>query len=359
MTFYYRAGAPIPLGDAGTVEFASDEGNLRDALEEAIAEASGPDRRDGAVSLSMSYGEPKDYLRLMSKLQNRLNGEEAGRVRCRISEEAPEEERAERKDDGADGWLPLAELFEDVGGISVPDYILHRHYTLFLQPIVRADGNIEGYEFLTRPMPEQMPFRPAELFAKARKIGQHAFLDKAARQAAIRMGAAHLDPGTIRFVNFLPSSLRRPDVCLRCTFDEMKATGTDPADCVFEVSESEPLDDPALPGVFEAYRRHGARLALDDVGSGFATLDVVERLRPDYVKMDRRWVGGCEADPAKQRYIDRLLERVSRFRGVVLAEGVERPEERDYLIRAGVPLFQGYLFGRARPVPLASPVAAR
>ncbi|WP_186438532.1 EAL domain-containing protein [Cohnella terricola] len=350
MRSYHRASSSMPLKDAGLVEFAAEDQDTLAVLTEALAEFSASD----ASPLAMRYDEDRKLLNLMSKLQRRLPSEAALRARCRIGYDSKEDSSGEAE---KDGWIPLAELFGEVGGTSIADYILHRAYTLYLQPIVQTNGSIVGYEFLTRSLPEQAPFRPAELFETARKIGQHSFLDRAARLLAVRMGAAHLAPGMLRFVNFLPSSLHQPDACLKCIFDAMRETGTDPRDCVFEVMESEPLDDPRLPDVFSVYRKEGVRVALDDVGSGFATLDVVERLQPDYVKMDRRWVSRCDQDTDKQRYIDRLLERVSRFNGVVLAEGVERLEEWNYLKQAGVPLFQGYLFGRAAPVPIPAPAA--
>ena len=346
-----------PLQDSGTVEFASDDGGLRSALEQAIAETAEADSAGDRPAMRFRYENGNAYLRLMSTLQRRLAEDDARRIGCRIrhEREGGEEEPPADSGDASSAWRPLSELFGKVGGISVPDYILYRHFTLYMQPIVRPSGEAVGYELLTRPMPDQTPFRPSELFEIASRVRQHGFLDRAARQTAIRMGAAHLPPGFKRFVNFLPSSLHRPDDCLKCTFDEIRSTGTDPGDCVFEVVESEPLDDPRLPDIFEVYRREGIRLAIDDVGSGFATLGAVERLQPDYVKMDRRWISRCDEDPAKQKYIDTLLDRVSRFHGVVLAEGVERPEEWTYLKKAGVPLFQGYLFGRAKPVPSAMP----
>ncbi|MFC4601928.1 EAL domain-containing protein [Cohnella hongkongensis] len=365
MSRYHRASSSAPLRDAGLVEFAAEEPDLREALQRTIGELAAPD--EACPPLAMRYLENGQLLRLMSRLQRRLPSGDAGAVRCRIrfspDREAEDEpgtghpatDLPETDDPGDSAWFPLAELFGDIGGVTLPDYILHRHFTVYMQPIVKSGREIAGYEFLTRPLPEQAPFRPAELFETARRIGQHSFLDRAARQLAIRMGAAHLPRGTKRFVNFLPSSLYRPESCLRCTFDAIKETGTDPEDCVFEVMESEPLDDPALSSVFDLYRREGVRLALDDAGTGYATIDAVERLRPDYVKIDRKWVSRCDEDPVKQRYIDDLLNRVSRFRGVVLAEGVERSEEWAYLKRAGVPLYQGFLFGRAVPVPPLTP----
>ncbi len=355
MPRYHRTFRSAPLRDAGRVEFAAEAPDLRESLQRTIEEIANRNE-EAAEPLEMRYEDQKQLLMLIGRLQRQLAAADAGSVRCRIQYAAGENEPEDGEEEsGEKAWIPLPDLFGEIGGVSVPDYILRRHFTVYLQPIVRPDGDVAGYEFLTRPMPEQAPFRPAELFEIARKIGQHSFLDRSARQIAIRMGAAHLPPGTKRFVNFLPSSLYRPENCLKCTFDAIRETGTDPGDCVFEVIESEPLDDPRLPGIFDVYRREGVRLAIDDVGTGFATLDVVERLQPDYVKMDRRWVSRCDEDSGKQRYIERLLDRVSRFHGVVLAEGVERPEEWAYLKRAGVPLFQGYLFGRAMPVPAKAP----
>ncbi|RKP45802.1 EAL domain-containing protein [Cohnella endophytica] len=349
MSRYHDLFSTAPLKDFGLVEFAADDMASRRIIGNAIEEFASHEQ----PPLSARYDNSQQLLMLMSKLQRKLPVGDAESVRCRIS--CDSDNNAENDQHASDGWFPLSGLFGEVGGKSVSETILYRLFTTYLQPIVQLNGNVVGYEFLLRPMPEQMPFRPAELFDKARKIGQHSFLDRAARQSAIRMGASHLQEGVKRFINFLPSSLHRPSACLQGTFELMKEVGTDPGDYVFEVIETEPLDDPRLSDVFDVYRRQGARLALDDVGSGFATLNAVELLQPDYVKMDRRWISGCDKDPGKQRYIHNLLDRVSRFNGVVLAEGVEREAEWDYLRQAGVPLFQGYLFGRAMPVPSAVP----
>lgn len=336
-------GYPLPLRDDGYVTFAADNPGARALLREAIYDVAADER----MPLAMAYRDENQLLRLLSALQRRLGPDQSAGVQCRIAE------HPEAQSD----WTPLPSLFGEVGGRGVAETILHRLFTTHMQPIVQADGSAVGYEFLLRPLPELPPFRPAALFETARRIGQHAFLDRAARKSAIRLGARHLTGGTKRFINFLPSSLRDPDVCLRGTFETMRETGTDAGDYVFEVMETERLDDPSLSRVFDFARSQGARLALDDVGAGYATLDAVDRLQPDYVKMDRRWVSGCDADASKQRYVDGLLNRAAKFGGSVLAEGVEREAEWRYLRDAGVPLFQGYLFGRASPVPVGSAVA--
>ncbi|MFD0673904.1 EAL domain-containing protein [Cohnella sp. GCM10027633] len=333
-----------PLQDHGFLSFDADNPGARALLREAIYEVAPSER----MPLSIHYEDEHQLLRLLSLLQSRIQPEQSERIQCLII--------ADRESDT--GWTPLRSLFGDVGGHSVADTILNRLFTSHMQPIVSANGAPVGYEFLLRPLPELPPFKPAALFEAARRTGQHAFLDRAARESAIRVGASHLRNGTKRFVNFLPSSLHDPDSCLRCTFDAIRETGTEPADYVFEVIETERLDDPGIARVFDVARANGVRLALDDVGTGFATLDTVDRLRPDYVKMDRQWVSGCDADESKQRYIEDLINRSARFGGTVLAEGVERAEEWDYLRRAGVPLLQGFLFGRAAPVPVGTKAGA-
>ena len=329
---------PLPKRNSGYVAFAADNAGGSALLRDAIHEVSPSED----LPLSLRYEDEQRLLRLLSMLQKRLPADETYRIQCRI---------AENPDTEAE-WRPLPSLFGEVGGRGVAEMILHRLFTTHMQPIVQSGGSIEGYEFLLRPLPEMTPFRPANLFEAARRIGHHAFLDRAARRSAIRLGASHLPIGTKRFINFLPSSLHQPDRCLQGTFDLIRETGTRTQDCVFEVMETEKLDDPSLGHVFDLARSQGIRLALDDVGSGFATLDAVDRLKPDYVKLDRRWVSGCDTEEEKQRYIDGLLNRVAKFEGVVLAEGVERDEEWSYLRRVGIPLFQGYLFGRASPMPV-------
>jgi EAL domain-containing protein (putative c-di-GMP-specific phosphodiesterase class I) len=354
MPQYHKGMSSVPLRDSGYVEFVAEDPGMRNLLRDAIQDL----EKSEDLPVRLPYDNQQQLLRLLGKLQTQLRGEDAGSIICRISYDNEDDDHSvENGDEGDQAWIPLSELFGEVGGHNVSDYILHRLFTTHLQPVVQPSGNIVGYEFLMRPLPELPPFRPAELFEKARRIGQHSFLDREARHSAIRIGAAHLQNGMKRFINFLPSSLHCPDTCLKGTFEMMKETGTDPGDYVFEVMETEPLDDPRLMKVFDVYRQEGVRVALDDVGTGFATLDAVDRLQPDYVKMDRKWVSNCDSDVGKQRYIGQLLDRVARFHGVVLAEGVERMQEWDHLRKAGVSLFQGYLFGRASPVPADMRVA--
>jgi EAL domain-containing protein (putative c-di-GMP-specific phosphodiesterase class I) len=101
----------------------------------------------------------------------------------------------------------------------------------------------------------------------------------------------------------------------------------------------------------QALREMGYRIAVDDLGGGYAGLTTFTALRPEIVKLDMALVRGADSDPMKRRLIGSLAE-VCRDSGIlVVAEGVETEAERDAVVEAGCDLLQGYLIGR--PAALA------
>ncbi|CAI6080290.1 EAL domain-containing protein [Cohnella sp. JJ-181] len=333
-----------PLRDSGYVEFQVERDS--DAAQ-MLAELLGPRGENGQWSIR--YDNYQQLLQMLNAVDRKLTDNQKESLWCRIAYEKQPASEAEE----SDGWVRATRLLTGFGPHRVVDYIANRRFSSHMQPIVQLSGAPIGYELLLRPLPEQPPFRPSELFAAAREAGLHSFLDREARSSAIRVASRQLPAGVKKFINFLPSSIYSPEECLQQTFERIIMSGMDPADFVFEVVETERLDDVKhLNKVFSTYRNMGIRLAMDDLGDEFATVEVMEQLKPDYVKLDRKWISGCDADADKQRRIEDVLERASRFHGVVLAEGVEREEEWRYLRQAGVPLMQGYLFGRPAPVPM-------
>jgi sensor c-di-GMP phosphodiesterase-like protein len=94
----------------------------------------------------------------------------------------------------------------------------------------------------------------------------------------------------------------------------------------------------------EALRRLGLRIAIDDFGTGFSSLNSLARLPIDVVKIDKSFI-----DVLGTRYdavIGAVVEVAEAFDLTVVAEGIEREEQRDRLIDLGCPFAQGYLFGK-------------
>lgn len=125
--------------------------------------------------------------------------------------------------------------------------------------------------------------------------------------------------GVKRFVNFLPSSIYNPEFCLTHTFEAIERLELDPKDFVFEVVETEQIQHMSiLQHIFSVYRSRGMSVALDDVGAGYSTIELMNRLEPDFVKIDRSLIDQCDRDPVKQQQIIDIVEMSRRFGDVCL-----------------------------------------
>ncbi|WP_426451479.1 EAL domain-containing protein [Paenibacillus sp. S-38] len=296
---------------------------------------------------SFRYNSQEELLGRLHELQRIFSAEERDEVQLTIA-------GLGGKSESRPSAVSLNHFFARLENHSLVQLIMKAEFTSHMQPIVDMEtGSIFAYEFLLRAAEDGPSFQPYQLFQTAQATGLHSFLDRAARISAIEVSARHLSPGTKRFVNFLPSSIYNPNYCLSHTFAAIDRCSLDPADFVFEVVETERIEDIAhLRSIFQVYREHGMKVALDDVGSGFSTLEVLTALQPDFVKIDRGLVDRCDQDEGKQERIREILKRAASFGASVLAEGMERREEWEYCRSAGIRLAQGYLLGKPAAAPL-------
>jgi EAL domain-containing protein (putative c-di-GMP-specific phosphodiesterase class I) len=175
----------------------------------------------------------------------------------------------------------------------------------------------------------------------------HAF-DSHARGLSIRSAAAQSKQGKY-FVNFMPSSIYNPEFCMKSTMAALEESGMSPENIVFEVVESDRVRDPAhLRKICDYYRRHGFAFALDDVGTGANSLQMVCDLQPDYIKLDKSLVENVEQSMYAAT-IRKLVELAAQFGVTVIAEGVEKLQTMENLWLLGVQCMQGYYFGRPKP----------
>lgn len=232
------------------------------------------------------------------------------------------------------------------------------------QPIVFSDepGQVFGYEALTRGIgSDGRLIPPVDLYDAAVTANLLYHLDRSARIGAIRAAADNqIDART--FINFTPSSIYTPEFCLRSTISALRRTNLTPDQIVFEVVETDRIADMAhLEGILRTYREQGFGIALDDLGAGFASMEMLYTLRPDFVKLDISLVKGVDSDPYKATIAAKLLETAESLGIRSVAEGVETDAEWRWLTEHGATFQQGYLFARpATPppteihVPLAS-----
>lgn len=232
----------------------------------------------------------------------------------------------------------------------------HGSIKMLFQPIVRVeDLSVYAHEALARGIQSNgAMMNPGQMFDMARVTGMLFNLDRQCRESAIRAAAQHQVQSNV-FINFLPTAIYNPEFCLRDTVRWAQELDFDPESLVFEVVESEEVTDiEHLKRILDYYKRHGFRVALDDVGSGYASLNKFVRLAPDIIKLDMELVRDIHKIEVKQAVARALAQMGSESGCKVLAEGVENEDEFAWLKQLGVDFVQGYYFGRPAEEPLMS-----
>jgi EAL domain-containing protein (putative c-di-GMP-specific phosphodiesterase class I) len=153
------------------------------------------------------------------------------------------------------------------------------------------------------------------------------------------------------FINFSPAAIQDPEAHLAATVQAIEEAKLPRDRVVFEVVEADRFGDaPLLDEVLGGYRRAGFRVALDDLGAGWSTLNLVHRLRPDFIKLDKELIRGVHQDPVKGLIASHLLE-IGREMGIgTIVEGIEVSEELAWVREHDADFVQGYLVGRPQPV---------
>ncbi|SCK28981.1 GGDEF domain-containing protein [Vogesella sp. LIG4] len=223
------------------------------------------------------------------------------------------------------------------------------------QPIVYlGTGGLVGYEALVRGPSDSLLYSPVALFEQAAQSGMLAALDRMCVTVVLREFARRHLPGTL-FVNVIPDTLLDGHLRAAELRDMLAANGLDPSRVVLELTEMRPQAGyRALCQVADELRREGVRLALDDLGEGFSNLRLWSELRPDLVKLDKYFVQQIHLDPLKLQFVRSLVDMARAAGAVLVAEGIELPQELDVLRELGVVMGQGYLIARPTAQPLHS-----
>jgi EAL domain-containing protein (putative c-di-GMP-specific phosphodiesterase class I)/putative methionine-R-sulfoxide reductase with GAF domain len=211
--------------------------------------------------------------------------------------------------------------------------------TCVVQPIVRVtDGAIVAYEALARMGPGRpAPDRCLEL---AESVGLRLELELACLVAASRCGAPPGD--ALLCVNASPALLQHP---LALSVREEL-----PAHLVVELTEQAAVDDyDSLRGAIASWKSSGVLIAVDDMGSGWASLRHVIQLQPDFIKIDRSLISEVDRSAGKRALVAAMVAFGRESGCSIIAEGVERGEELATLRDADVTLVQGYLLARPGP----------
>jgi diguanylate cyclase (GGDEF)-like protein len=216
-----------------------------------------------------------------------------------------------------------------------------------------------GFEALARPHAELGLSGPQEAFDIAERIRQLPELDALCTRKTLE-AATNLPAGSVIFINYSPASMVSPAFDPKAFAAAIRAARLQPEQIVVELTERR-IDDPgAVAERVAALRALGVRVALDDTGSGHAGLEVLSKVRFDFVKIDRALITDA-MERAEARGVLAGIIAIARETGsYLIAEGIETAEMLAFVRKAHIPNFagvrgiQGYLVGRPHLGPVDS-----
>jgi len=157
------------------------------------------------------------------------------------------------------------------------------------------------------------------------------------------------EPGLKLFLNLAPSQLLEEELAERLLL-QLAERGFSPTVLTIELTENAMLEpDPLVHRNLELLRQAGARLALDDFGSGHSSLALLRNLRPDVLKIDKSFIQAIHREDDALEIIRLIADLAPRLGMEVIAEGIENVGLLEQLQPLGIGAFQGY--GLERPVP--------
>jgi EAL domain-containing protein (putative c-di-GMP-specific phosphodiesterase class I) len=231
--------------------------------------------------------------------------------------------------------------------LSINKIITHKAITLLAQPIIDvATKEIKAWELLTRGPKGTVLEAPLQLFSVARQTGRLYELEmiviekmlqqvKASRcRQDIFVNCTPLTLGNIRFTNDLKKLLH-------------KYRSISPKQITFEVTERDSIEGlKNFSFNINVLRLMGFKIAVDDTGAGYASLNTISELMPDIIKIDRSVIENIDKNSVKESMLKGLLLVAKEAGSLVVAEGIENQEEASVLTRNNVDLAQGNFYAR-------------
>jgi len=235
---------------------------------------------------------------------------------------------------------------------QVKRVIQHRDLSIVFQPIFGfREGRVVGHEALVRGPEDSLLRAPLELFTAAQQAGLALELNIVCIQEILRAFSRGDLVGNL-FLNVSPQLIIQRGFEQERAARFMRELGLDARRVVIELTEDYPTVD--FRFVHESlmlYRSMGFRVAIDDLGEGFASLRLWSELRPEYVKADKHFVRGIAHDPVKLQFL-RAIQHIAENSGSqVIAEGIEEAADFRVAKDIGIACGQGWFIGRPAERP--------
>jgi EAL domain-containing protein (putative c-di-GMP-specific phosphodiesterase class I)/ActR/RegA family two-component response regulator len=288
--------------------------------------------------------KPLDLAEVVLRSRNLLRGRS---LHARLNEErrglAVQMRAIEERDHASAAWRRLA-------SDRIHAVLARRSIEPVYQPIADLrDGRILGVEALSRFTADEPARTPDLWFSEAKDVGLAAELEL----EAIRVALDHWDeiPGDI-FVSLNVS----PETLVSGSLESVTA-GLPGERLVFELTEHARVADYGpLRHAVDSLRKRGIRIAVDDAGAGFASLQHILKLAPDMIKLDLDLTRDIDNDPVRRALAAALVSFAGETGAQIVAEGIETAREQATLSKLGITIGQGYHLAQPSPLPVPKSV---
>ncbi len=224
----------------------------------------------------------------------------------------------------------------------------HEQIIPYFQPIYLLEPmRLFGLEVLSRPQTQGALSDPEEIFKAALRYGMYYELEMVVWRKALVL-VARLFGQEQLFLNCNPYLIESDK--FGCVKDMFRALGMPSGNVFLEITERSAISEYKI--FFDRlldYRRDGFKIAIDDVGGGFASLESIIEARPEVVKLDRHIVSGLSYDCVKKSIVKLIVAFCRDNKVLCVAEGIEERGDLDMLLELGVDAGQGYYLYRPTP----------
>lgn len=223
------------------------------------------------------------------------------------------------------------------------------------QPIVSLkDGTILGYEGLSRIKGEGYFSHVEDMFKEAERTGKIWQLEQVCRKAVLQGINKQRDLFELKdrklFLNVNPKILHDEKFQVGFTKEYLSRYSIDAEKIIFEVTERESVENTDdFVNALEHYKKQGYQIAIDDVGDGYASLNLICSVSPHFIKLDIHLIRNMIQNQINYAMIKGLVEFSLNSGILLIAEGIETKQELDMLIELGVQYGQGYYLYRPMP----------
>ncbi|WP_141433828.1 EAL domain-containing protein [Bacillus sp. 03113] len=229
--------------------------------------------------------------------------------------------------------------------LSINNLLIKEYFYHHFQPVLNIqDGQILGYECLFRTYSDQPP---DSVFMKAKKQKKLYELDSRSIHKALKTynNAGSKIKDKKLFLNIFPSTIMNQMFYsfISIIINENKKISQQ---IVLEINENERINDfHLLKKKLFLLKKLGIQIAIDDIGNGFSSIKSIIDLDPDFIKLDKYFLGNLHCSERKKDMIEYLVHYCNKFNCHLIVEGIEDLVTLSTLKDLGVQYAQGYLLG--------------